>query len=56
MEFRQVMLPGPASKPRTDRPVRRCGLQRCRYDEITKTHLQHLISAAAINLVPTQTG
>ena len=31
--------------------VRRCGLRRCRYVGLTKTHLQHLISAAAINLV-----
>ena len=31
--------------------VRRCGLRRCRYVGLAKTHLQHLISAAAINLV-----
>ena len=31
--------------------VRRCGLRRCRYIGLAKTHLQHLISAAAINLV-----
>jgi IS5 family transposase len=30
--------------------VRRCGLRRCRYIGLAKTHLQHLISAAAINL------
>jgi transposase len=31
--------------------VRRCGLRRCRYIGLAKTHLQHIISAAAINLV-----
>ena len=30
--------------------VRRCALRRCRYIGLAKTHLQHLISAAAINL------
>jgi transposase len=31
--------------------IRRCGLRRCRHIGLAKTHLQHLISAAAINLV-----
>jgi transposase len=31
--------------------VHRCALRRCRYIGLAKTHLQHLISAAAINLV-----
>ena len=35
----------------TGQAVRRCGMRRCRYIGLAKTHLQHLISAAAINLV-----
>lgn len=31
--------------------VRRCGLRRSRYIGLAKTHLQHVITAAAINLV-----
>ena len=31
--------------------VRRCGLRRCRYVGLAKTHLQHVITAAAVNLV-----
>ena len=31
--------------------VGRCGLRRCRYLGLAKTHLQHVLTAAAINLV-----
>ena len=31
--------------------IGRCGLRRCRYLGLAKTHLQHVITAAAINLV-----
>jgi transposase len=31
--------------------IRRCGLRRCRYIGLAKTRLQHVITAAAINLV-----
>jgi transposase len=31
--------------------VRRCGLRRARYRGLTKTHLQHMATAAAINVV-----
>jgi transposase len=31
--------------------IRRCGLRRCRYVGLAKTHLQHVITAAAVNLV-----
>ncbi len=31
--------------------VSRCGLRRCRYIGLAKTRLQHVITAAAINLV-----
>jgi transposase len=30
--------------------ISRCGLRRCRYIGLTKTHLQHVIAAAAVNL------
>jgi transposase len=31
--------------------IRRCGLRQCRYLGRAKTHLQHVITAAAVNLV-----
>jgi transposase len=31
--------------------IRRCGLRRCRYIGLAKTHLQHVITAAAVNLI-----
>jgi transposase len=31
--------------------IKRCGLRRCRYIGLAKTHLQHVITAAAVNLV-----
>jgi transposase len=31
--------------------IRRCGLRRCRYVGLAKTHLQHVITAVALNLV-----
>jgi transposase len=34
-----------------EQAIRRCGLRRCRYIGETKAHLQHLLTAAAINLV-----
>ena len=34
-----------------DQAIRRCGLRRCRYLGLAKTHLQHVITAAAVNLV-----
>ena len=34
-----------------EQAIRRCGLRRSRYIGLTKTHLQHLITATAINLV-----
>src|SRR4051794_31134813 len=30
--------------------IRRCGLRRCRYIGLAKAHLQHVITAAAMNL------
>ena len=34
-----------------EQAIRRCGLRRCRYVGLAKTHLQHVITAAAVNLV-----
>ncbi len=31
--------------------ISRCGLRKCRYIGLAKTHLQHVITAAAINLI-----
>jgi transposase len=31
--------------------ISRCGLRQCRYIGLAKTHLQHVITAAAVNLV-----
>lgn len=31
--------------------ISRCGIRRCRYLGLAKTHLQHVITAAAVNLV-----
>jgi putative DNA primase/helicase len=31
--------------------ISRCGLRRCRYIGLAKTHLQHVITAAAVNLI-----
>jgi len=31
--------------------ISRCGLRRCRYIGLAKTHLQHVLTAAAVNLV-----
>jgi transposase len=34
-----------------EQAIRRCGLRRSRYIGLAKTHLQHLLTAVAINLV-----
>jgi transposase len=34
-----------------EQAIRRCGLRRCRYLGLAKAHLQHLLTATAINLV-----
>jgi len=34
-----------------EQAIRRCGLQQCRYIELAKTHLQHVVTATAINLI-----
>lgn len=34
-----------------EQAIRRCGLRQCRYIGFAKTHLQHLVTAVAINLI-----
>ena len=50
-EFRETYAARAGIEATHGQAVRRCGLRRCRYIGLAKTHLQHLISAAAINLV-----
>src|SRR3954470_13080733 len=50
-EFRESYAARAGIEATHGQAVRRCGLRRCRYIGLARTHLQHLISAAAINLV-----
>jgi transposase len=50
VEFREAYAARAGIEATHGQAVRRCGLRRCRYIGLAKTHLQHLISAAAINL------
>lgn len=50
-EFRESYAARAGVEATHGQAVRRCGLRRCRYIGLAKTHLQHLISAAAINLM-----
>ena len=50
-EFRESYAAWAGIEATHGQAVRRCALRRCRYIGLAKTHLQHLISAAAINLV-----
>jgi len=34
-----------------EQAIRRCGLRRCHYIGLAKTHLQHIMTAVALNLV-----
>ena len=34
-----------------EQTIRRCGLRQCRYIGLAKTHLQHVVTATAINLI-----
>ena len=34
-----------------EQAIRRCGLRQCRYIGLAKTHLQHVVTATAINLI-----
>ncbi len=50
-EFNQKYAARAGIEGTHEQAIRRCGLRHCRYIGIAKTHLQHLLTAAAINLV-----
>jgi transposase len=50
-EFRQQYAARAGIEGTHEQAIRRCGLRQCRYVGMAKTHLQHLLTAAAINLV-----
>lgn len=50
-EFRQRYAARAGVEGTHAQAIQRCGLRQCRYVGMAKTHLQHLLTAAAINLV-----
>jgi transposase len=50
-EFRQRYAARAGIESTHEQAIRRCGLRWCRYLGSAKAHLQHLVTAAAINLV-----
>ena len=50
-EFRQNYAARAGIEGTHAQAVNRCGLRKCRYIGLAKTHLQHIITAAAVNLV-----
>jgi transposase len=50
-EFHQLYAARAGIEATHEQGIRRCGLRRCRYIGIAKTQLQHLLTAAAINLL-----
>ena len=50
-EFRQNYAARAGIEATHAQAISRCGLRRCRYIGLAKTHLQHVITAAAVNLV-----
>jgi transposase len=50
-EFRQNYAARAGIEGTHAQAVNRCGLRKCRYVGLAKTHLQHIVTAAAINLV-----
>jgi transposase len=49
--FRQQYAARAGVEATHEQAIRRCGLRRSRYLGLSKTHLQHLITATAINLM-----
>ena len=49
--FREQYAPRAGIEGTHEQGIRRCGLRRCRYVGLAKAHLQHLLTATAINLV-----
>ena len=50
-EFQQQYAARSGIEATHEQAIRRCGLRRSRYIGLAKTHLQHLLTASAINLV-----
>ncbi|HKM81431.1 MAG TPA: IS1182 family transposase [Candidatus Acidoferrum sp.] len=50
-EFRQNYAARAGIEGTHAQAISRCGLRRCRYIGLAKTHLQHVITAAAVNLI-----
>jgi transposase len=50
-EFRQNYAARAGIESTHAQAISRCGLRRCRYIGLAKTHLQHVITAAAVNLI-----
>jgi transposase len=49
--FRQQHAARAGVESTHEQAIRRCGLRQCRYIGLAKTHLQHLVTAVAINLI-----
>jgi transposase len=50
-EFRQQYAARAGIEGTHEQAVRRCGLRRCRYIGQAKAHLQHVLTAAALNII-----
>jgi transposase len=50
-EFRLQYAPRAGIEGTHEQAIRRCGLRQCRYIGLAKTHLQHVLTAAAIDVV-----
>lgn len=50
-EFRLQYAPRAGVESTHEQAIRRCGLRQCRYIGLAKTHLQHVLTAVAIDVV-----
>ena len=50
-EFQQAYAPRAGIESTHAQAIRRSGLRRAHYRELAKTHLQHVLTATAINLL-----
>lgn len=50
-EFRQRYAAWAGIEGTHEHALRRCGFRRCRYFGQSETHLQHVLTAAAINVI-----
>jgi transposase len=51
LEFRAHYAPRAGIEATHEQAIRRCGLRHARYLGLAKTHLQHIVTAVAINLI-----